>query len=114
MENEDDKIVEELVKQVCSRCYITDTDELIKDRLLSIIKNAISSVKSLIGISDEENFNFSKVGKENELFINYCMYRWNNKTQKEFELNYIGDIISLRSEYEVKYFKKKSDEVENG
>lgn len=100
----------ELFKQVAKRCYISSEDELIRDRLTSIINNAIFNVKSLIGISEDVQYDFSKPGMENELFLNYCMYRWNNKTQKEFEGNYMGDIIALRMKNEVKYMKSKKDE----
>ena len=103
-----------LIEQVSRRCYISSKDELILERLTSIIDNAIFNVKSLLGISDED-FDFSKPSMENELFLNYCMYRWNNRSQKEFENNYIGDIIAIRSENEVKYNKslKSSEEEDN-
>jgi len=41
------------------------------------------------------------------------MYRWNNKSQKEFEQNYIGDIISIRTKNEVEYRKKQLEETTN-
>lgn len=100
----------ELFKQVAERCYISSEDELIRDRLTSIINNAIFNVKSLIGISADVQFDFSKSSMENELFLNYCMYRWNNKSQKEFEDNYMGDIIALRMKNEVQYMKSKKEE----
>lgn len=100
----------ELFKQVAKRCYISSEDELIRDRLTSIINNAIFKVKSLIGISEDVQYDFSKSSLENELFLNYCMYRWYNKTQKEFEDNYMGDIIALRMKNEVKYMKSKKEE----
>ena len=101
----------ELVEQVEKRCYISSEDELIKDRLLSIVNNAIFNVKSLLGISDED-FDFSKPSMENEFFLNYCMYRWNNRSQKEFENNYMGDIIAIRTKNEVEYHKKTNDSDE--
>ena len=105
-----DKASGELVKQVAKRCYISSEDELIQDRLLSIVNNAIFSVKSLLGISD--NYDFSQSGMENELFLNYCMYRWNNRSQKEFESNYMGDIIAIRTKNEVEYSKKLKESNE--
>lgn len=106
-----DKASGELVKQVAKRCYISSEDELIQDRLLSVVNNAIFNVKSLLGISDD-NYDFSKSGMENELFLNYCMYRWNNRSQKEFESNYMGDIIAIRSKNEVVYSKKLKESNE--
>ena len=105
MQDKQVKASGELVKQVAKRCYISSEDELIQDRLLSIVNNAIFNVKSLLGISDD-NYNFSTSSMENELFLNYCMYRWNNRSQKEFESNYMGDIIAIRSKNEVEYNKK--------
>lgn len=105
--------LEDLINQVASRCYVTSDDQLIKDRLLLVVKNAIFSVSSLLGMEDDEQFDYSKPSMENELFLNYCMYRWNNRTQKEFESNYIGDIIAIRSKREVEYGKKKKEEVKS-
>ena len=104
--------LEELYKQVSKRCYVTSDDELIRDRLTSIIKNAVFNVKSILGISDE-NFDFSKPSMANELFLNYCMYRWNNHSQREFENNYMGDIIAIRTKNEVEYMKKLEENNEN-
>ena len=102
----------ELINQVKKRCYITNDEELVQDRLNSIVKNAIPKVKNLLGIYNDE-FDFTTQGEENELFLNFCMYRWNNKSQKEFESNYIGDILSIRHQNEVKYAKTKEEEDSN-
>lgn len=99
-----DEKLKVLYDQVAKRCYITSDDSLIKDRLDSIINNAIFNVKSILAITDE-NFDFSVSSMENELFLNYCMYRWNNKSQREFETNYMGDIIAIRIKNEVEYIK---------
>ncbi len=101
---------QDLYNQVAKRCYITSDDSLIKDRLTSIIDNAIFNVSSLLAIP--EKFDFSKSSMENELFLNYCMYRWNNRSQKEFESNYTGDIISIRTKNVIEY--QKSLEVKSG
>ena len=99
-----------LYQKVARRCYVTSEDPLIVERLTSIIKNAVYSVKRLLGIFDE-NFDFSLPSMEQELFLNYCFYRWNNRSQKEFENNYIGDIIGIRTNNEIAY--KKSLEKPN-
>lgn len=99
-----------LYQQVARKCYVTSEDQLIVERLTSIIKNAEISVKKLLGIFDKK-FDFSLPGAENELFLNYCFYRWNNRSQKEFENNYIGDIIGIRTNNEIAY--KKSLESKN-
>ena len=98
----DKEALNNLYQQVSRRCYVTSDDDLIKERLKDIINNAIYKVKSLLGISDDD-FDFSKESRENELFLNFCMYRWNNKSAKEFEENYKGDIIAIRTKNEVEY-----------
>ncbi len=100
-----------LYQQVARRCYVTSEDQLIVERLTSIIKNAEFSVKKLLGIFDEE-FDFSLPSVEQELFLNYCFYRWNNRSQKEFENNYIGDIIGIRTNNEIAYKKSLENKVE--
>lgn len=100
-----------LYQQVARRCYVTSEDQLIVERLTSIIKNAEFSVKKLLGIFDEK-FDFSLPSVENELFLNYCFYRWNNRSQKEFENNYIGDIIGIRTNNEIAYKKSLENKVE--
>lgn len=101
----------ELVQQVARMCYITSDDELIQKRLLTIVNNAIYSVSDLLSITDS-NFDFSKPSRENELFLNYCFYRWNNRTQKEFESNYMGDIIFIRTKNEI-FYNKSLEENES-
>lgn len=100
-----------LYQQVARRCYVTSEDQLIVERLTSIIKNAEFNVKKLLGIFDEK-FDFSLPSVENELFLNYCFYRWNNRSQKEFENNYIGDIIGIRTNNEIAYKKSLENKVE--
>ena len=106
----------ELIKQVKRRCYITNDEELVQDRLNSIVNNAIPKVKNILGIYIDD-FDFSVPGEENEISLNFCMYRWNNKTQKEFESNYMGDILTIRHKNEVKFAKKQNSdenmEIEN-
>ena len=53
-----DEKLKVLYDQVAKRCYITSDDSLIKDRLTSIIDNAIFNVSSLLAIP--EKFDFSK------------------------------------------------------
>lgn len=100
-----------LYQQVARRCYVTSDDQLIVERLTSIIKNAEFSVKKLLGIHNSE-FDFSLPSAENELFLNYCFYRWNNRSQKEFENNYIGDILGIRTNNEIAYKKSLEDKEE--
>jgi len=57
---------QKLVEQVASRCYVTSDDKLIQDRLLSVVNNAIFSVASLIGLEEDNTFDFSLPSKLNK------------------------------------------------
>lgn len=100
--------METLLKLVKSKCYqITDDDtEANIIRLQKIIEDAEIKIKSMVGITDD-NFDFTKPGKERDLFLNYCFYAWNDKTEY-FKNNYSDDIMSVRAEYEVKYYRKEN------
>lgn len=93
---EEDK-TPDLITIVKNKCYITDDSELIKQRFSDIIDEAKVAVADLIGVSSD--FDFSISCKERELFKNYCFYMWNDKTTKEFEENYISDILKLRHKH---------------
>ncbi len=97
-----------LIQIVKRKCYITDNSDLIKNRLEDIIDDAIIKITEMIGIKDN-NFDFSQAGPERDLLKNYCFYVWNDKSIKEFEDNYISDILKLRHKYIVEYADKESE-----
>ncbi len=88
-----------LIDMVKSKCYITDNSQLTIQRLNNIIDDAQIKINELVGV---EEIDLSKPCKARELFLNYCFYVWNDKSIKEFEENYISDILKLRHEYMVK------------
>jgi len=99
-----------LISLVKSKCYQVSDDDSEENisRLEIIMEDAEIKVKSMLGITDK-NFDFAKPGKERDLFLNYCFYAWNDKTEF-FKNNYLDDIMSIRAEYEVKYRKEHSHE----
>ena len=102
-------ISETLIKEVKLKCYITDTNETTNNRLVNMIKDSLPTVRRMIGVSAD--FDFEAEGNEEEfkLFKNYCWYAWND-SDNEFEHNYLGDINSLRHKHEVKQYVEEENE----
>ena len=92
MTEEQLKILKIKVKR---KCYITDESELIENRINDIIEDANFKLLELLGIANK-NFDFSSSGQECELFKSYCFYMWNDKSIKEFEEEYLPDILKIR------------------
>ena len=99
----------ELESKVKRKCYITDDDELITNKVKDMIEDAIPKVRRLIGITDED-YDFTEPGEERELFLNYCYYVWNDATES-FKTNYLDDILSIRSKYEVEQYADTQEEI---
>jgi hypothetical protein len=93
-----------LFQQVKRKLNITWEDADTNDRVTDIIESAIPDFKHLLGIVDDD-FDFSKSGKENTLFKNYCLYEWNH-CSNEFKPNYADDIAELQQKWAVKYHKE--------
>lgn len=98
-----------LIKLVKNKCYITDTSDLTNNRIKTIMEDALIKVSEMIGISGE--YDFSKPGKERELYLNYCFYMWNDKSITDFEDNYISDICKARSFYEINANLEQNEEL---
>lgn len=96
-----------LIKKVKRRCYITDNDETINERVIDMIENSIPKVRRMMGISDED-YDFTEAGEEQELFLNYCYYVWNDSADS-FKSNYLDDIMSIRSKYEVSQYVESKE-----
>ncbi len=91
-----------LFEQVKRKLNITWDDEDTNARVNRIIDSAIPDMRHKLGITDEE-FDFSKLGIENTLFLAYCLYEWNH-VLNEFEENYSKLIAQVRNKYEVQYY----------
>lgn len=89
-----------LINEVKIKCYITDMSEQTTNRITNIIKYALPTVKRMIGVCPD--FDFEAEGNEEELklLVNYCWYDWND-CGNEFKTNYLDDINSIRHKHEV-------------
>ena len=72
-----------------------DTDARVQD----IMDTAEVVLRERLGITSD-TFDFSVPGKENQLFVNYCLYEWNHAID-EFYKNYSSIITSTRIKHEV-------------
>lgn len=108
--NEESK--KKLLDQIKTKCYISTDEPEVITRITNIFNNAIPKINEKLGIKNK-NFDYSIPSEENDLFANYCLYAWNNKTN-EFDENYLNDIMQIRSKYEVEqYFEKEQEFSQN-
>ena len=92
-----------LIDQVKRKLDITWVDED-TDRRVSDIMDSVSPVlKHKLGITDSE-YDFSKPGLENMLFLALCLYEWNHLAN-EFDANYANEIAQCQAMHEVAYYK---------
>lgn len=84
------------LQEVKDHLNITWQDEDTDRKLERIIEDAKSTLNYKIGY----NIDYLQSGMEHNLFLNYCMYSWNNCTN-EFDTNYFNEIMQLRQKYEV-------------
>lgn len=91
---------EELLKGLREKIGITWEDENLENRLNSIIECAKASLDFKLGA----NIDYSIPGMERTLFLNYCMYDYNNCLY-EFDKNYRSDIYQIRMKYEIKQMR---------
>lgn len=91
---------EQLLKELKWKIGITWEDEDLENRLNSIIEGAKASLDFKLGA----DIDYSVPGMEHTLFLNYCMYDYNNCLY-EFDKNYRSDIYQIRMKYEIKQMR---------
>ncbi len=97
-----------LIDQVKRKLDITWVDEDTDRRVADIVDSATPVLKHRLGITEPE-FDFSKAGLENMLFLALCLYEWNHSAN-EFWNNYADDIATCQAMHEVAYYKAKEGE----
>lgn len=102
-------ISETLIEEIKRKCYVTDTNDVTNKRVTDMIKDAIPTVKRMLGVSAD--FDFEKEGNEEELKLlkNYCWYDWNDLSN-EFENSYLSSINSLHHKHEVEQYAEEENE----
>jgi len=95
-----------LFGQVKRKLNITWEDEDTTARIEEIIDSAIPDLKHRLGIT-EENFDFSRAGTENTLFLAYCLYEWNHALS-DFEDNYSNMMAQCKQKHEVANYQANS------
>lgn len=93
--------IEALLIKLKPKLSITWDDIDIEERLRTIIEDAEIALNHKLGAK----IDYSQPGQERTLFLNYCMYDWNN-CLNEFDENYKKEIYQIRAKYEVKQYKQ--------
>jgi hypothetical protein len=91
-----------LLDEVKIKLNITWEDPITEFKLRSIIDDAIVVLNHKLGA----DVDYSKNGLEHQLFLNYCLYSYNNCIN-EFDKNYMNDIYNIRMIYEVKQYEEQ-------
>lgn len=99
---------ENLLEELKLKLSITWNDDDTNKRLISIIDDTELILNHKLGAK----IDYSKSGIEHNLFLNYCMYSFNNCTN-DFDRNYKSEIYSIRRVYEVQYYKEQVGNNEN-
>ena len=98
-----------LIDQVKRKLDITWVDEDTDRRVADIVDSVTPVLKHKLGITDPE-FDFSKPGLENMLFLALCLYEWNHSAN-EFDVNYANEIAQCQAIHEVAYHLKMEGET---
>lgn len=94
-----------LIDQVKRKLDITWVDEDTDRRVADIVDSVTPVLRHKLGITDPE-FDFSKAGLENMLFLALCLYEWNHSAN-EFDANYANEIAQCQAIHEVAYYLAK-------
>ncbi len=91
---------EELVLKIKDSLDITFEDDDYDRKIIGIIEDAIPVLRSLFGMPDDLEFDWTQPSQERSLLKNYCLYALNNVLE-QFGDNYRKDIIPVRIKYQV-------------
>lgn len=97
--------LEKLEDKVRNKLNITWDDVETKSRVKDMIEDSINILNFKIGCFD---IDYVKPGIERTLFLNYCLYSWNNCVN-EFDKDYMNEIYQARAKYGVS--KNEKEEI---
>lgn len=104
MDSESKDNLRNAVKQ---KLKITWNQQETENEIDTMLEDAESYLNHLLGAE----IDYSAPGMERMLFLNFCMYVWND-CQEEFEDAYLKDIIRCRAKYEVKHYEEEENTTE--
>ncbi len=88
---------QKLLYELKNKLAITWDDIDLEKNLKSIIEDAKFSLDFKLGA----DIDYSIPGMEHKLFLNYCMYDYNN-CLNEFDKNYLNEIYQLRAKWTIR------------
>ena len=94
----------ELLEQVKRKLNITWDDDGTYARLHDIIDSGKAVMSHKLGVAAD--FDFSKPGQDNALFLAWCLYEWNHATG-EFDDAYSNDMMQARSRHLVEAMREE-------
>lgn len=93
-----------LFYKVKEKLKVTWQDESTDRRIKEMIEDAIVTLNHKLGAE----IDYSVPGMERNLFLNYCLYAWNDCVN-EFDVNYINEIYQIRNKYKVKRYVEEKE-----
>lgn len=90
--------MEDLMALVKSKLKITWEDEDTNFELEKLLEDATETLTFKLGLDEE--FDFTEPSQERRLFLNYCLYAYNDMENK-FDKAYFNEIMQIRIKHEV-------------
>ena len=94
--------MDNLLQELKDNLNITWDEEETNRKLNSILKDAKETLDYKLGAT----IDYSVPGIEHNLFLNYCMYVYNN-CSNEFDYNYLNELYQVRQKYEVLNYEQE-------
>ena len=98
--------IADLLQKVKEKLKVTWQDESTDRRIAEMIEDAQVTLNHKLGAE----IDYSAPGMERNLFLNYCLYAWNDCVN-EFDNNYRNEIYQIRNKYKVKSYVEKKEEL---
>jgi len=89
-----------LTDAVKRKLNITWADDITDDSVADLIGDAVPVMTHKLGITADA-FDFAAPGMERDLFLDYCLYKWNHEDHL-FGDNYRTEILQTRAVWAMK------------
>ena len=97
-----DNMPDSVIQSVKRHLHITWSDSDTDAKLLDMICDAEAALNHKLGAV----IDYTQVGAERRLFLNYLLYAWNDALE-QFDTAYRAEIIQIRHKYEVERFAEE-------